>query len=134
MHSLRSMSRTVLVVDDDVDLRAALEEVLVDAGYEPVLARSAEHALEVLKTIARPCLVLLDYTMPGAGADGFLSAIEALADAQSFAVVLMTGMRGSEVRSGNRIAARLCKPFEREALLAILEAHCGTPRSPAVAS
>jgi len=85
------MSRTVLVVDDDLDLRVALEEVLTDAGYHAVLAQSAEHALQLLDTVSRPCLVLLDYAMPGAGAEGFLSAIQERADAESFSVVLMTG-------------------------------------------
>ena len=126
MPTFFSMSRTVLVVDDDPDLRAALEEVLVEAGYNAVLAKNAEHALQLLKTVARPCLVLLDYTMPGAGAEGFLSAIEALSDAESFAVVLMSGMRGVQIKVGNRIAANLPKPFEMDNLLALLQMHCGT--------
>ena len=128
MPTFFSMSRTVLVVDDDLDLRAALEEVLVEAGYNAVLARNAEQALQLLETIVRPCLVLLDYTMPGAGAEGFLSAVETLADAESFTVVLMTGMRGVELRAGKRIAGQLPKPFEMDDLLTLLNAHCGTSR------
>jgi two-component system chemotaxis response regulator CheY len=128
------MSRTVLVVDDDLDLRAALEEVLVDAGYKAVLAQNAEHALLLLDSIARPCLVLLDVTMPGAGAEGFLRAIENQPDADKFAVVLMSGMRGVAVRSSGRIAANLNKPFEMDDLLALLEVHCGTPSSSRTAS
>lgn len=129
------MSRTVLVVDDDLDLRAALAEVLLDAGYKPVLARSAEHALHLLESIVRPCLILLDYTMPGAGAEGFLAAIESLHDAESFSVVLMSGIRGVQLRSGKRVSGKLSKPFEMEQLLTLLEAHCGSPPAPsAIAS
>jgi DNA-binding NtrC family response regulator len=128
------MSRTVLVVDDDLDLRVALEEVLTEAGYQAVLAQSAEHALQLLETVARPCLVLLDYTMPGAGAEGFLSAIENRADAGSFAVVLMTGMPRVALRSDTRIAGQLSKPFEMDQLLVLLESHCDSDHPSTVAS
>jgi DNA-binding NtrC family response regulator len=128
------MSRTVLVVDDDLDLRVALEEVLTESGYQAVLAQSAEHALQLLETVARPCLVLLDYTMPGAGAEGFLSAIDDRADARSFAVVLMTGMPRVALRSDTRIAGQLSKPFEMDELLVLLESHCGSGQPSTVAS
>ena len=128
------MSRTVLVVDDDLDLRAALGEVLSEAGYHPVLAKTAEHALELLETVSRPCLVLLDHMMPGAGADGFLSAIENRPDASSFAVVLMTGMPRAALRSDARLAGQLSKPFEMDDLLALLESHCGDGRPSSAAS
>lgn len=42
------MSRPLLVVDDDADLREALEEVLRDAGYTVLGASNGKHALEVL--------------------------------------------------------------------------------------
>jgi DNA-binding NtrC family response regulator len=128
------MSRTVLVVDDDLDLRVALEEVLTDAGYHAVLAQSAEHALQLLDTVSRPCLVLLDYAMPGAGAEGFLSAIQERADAESFAVVLMTGMPRVALPSDTRIAGQLSKPFEMDDLLVVLESHCGSGRPSSAAS
>jgi DNA-binding NtrC family response regulator len=128
------MSRTVLVVDDDLDLRVALEEVLTESGYHAVLAQSAEHALQLLETVARPCLVLLDYTMPGAGAEGFLSAIANRADAGSFAVVVMTGMPRVALRSDTRITGQLSKPFEMDQLLVLLESHCGSGHPSTVAS
>lgn len=43
------MSRPLLVVDDDTDLREALEEVLRDAGYTVLGASNGLQALEVLR-------------------------------------------------------------------------------------
>jgi CheY-like chemotaxis protein len=116
-----------MIVEDDVDLRSVLAELLKEAGYETVAAKSAENALELLETIVRPCVVLLDYLMPGVGANGFLTALEALADADEFKIVLMTGMQGAKLRSDARVVHRLMKPFETELLLGVLTQHCGQP-------
>jgi DNA-binding NtrC family response regulator len=117
----------VLVVEDDLDLGSVLAENLYEAGYEPVTAKSAEEAIELLQSIVRPCVVLLDYLMPGAGADGFIGALDALADAHEFKIVLMTGMQGAKLHSHARVVHRLMKPFEMEVLLGILVQHCGQP-------
>ncbi|NBD09748.1 MULTISPECIES: response regulator [Corallococcus] len=59
------MSRPLLVVDDDTDLREALEEVLRDAGYTVLGASNGLQALEVLRRQEpAPALVLLDMMMP----------------------------------------------------------------------
>jgi DNA-binding NtrC family response regulator len=121
------MPHTILVVEDDLDLREALGEFLSEAGYGVVTAQSAEHAIELLKTILRPCLVLLDYVMPGVGADGLLDEIEALADAEHFKVVLMTGLQGAKVRTETRLVHTLMKPFKMDVLLGLLVRHCGSP-------
>lgn len=53
----------VLVVDDDDDVRAAMTEVLEDAGYEVMAAANGQIALERMRD-AQPALVLLDLMMP----------------------------------------------------------------------
>ncbi len=70
------MSRPLLVVDDDTDLREALEEVLRDAGYEVIGASNGKHALEVLGGVpVLPGLVLLDMMMPVLDGAGFARAM-----------------------------------------------------------
>ncbi|MCP3136713.1 response regulator [Pyxidicoccus xibeiensis] len=70
------MSRPLLVVDDDTDLREALEEVLRDAGYEVLGASNGKHALEVLGAAQTlPGLVLLDMMMPVLDGGGFARAM-----------------------------------------------------------
>jgi DNA-binding NtrC family response regulator len=55
---------TVLVVDDEPDIRDAVRDVLGDAGYGVVLAANAVEAREARRE-RRPDLVLLDVWMPG---------------------------------------------------------------------
>lgn len=65
---------TVLVVDDDQDIRRLVMDVLLRAGYRVVEAGDGPSALAAADE-TRPDLVLLDMTMPG-GMDGVAVARE----------------------------------------------------------
>ncbi len=68
------MSATILVVDDEKDIRISLSGILEDEGYQVVTASSAVEALDTVRD-ELPDLVLLDIWMPGM--DG-LEALEKL--------------------------------------------------------
>ncbi|PID60057.1 MAG: transcriptional regulator [Gammaproteobacteria bacterium] len=55
--------QSILVVDDEPDIRSVLQEILEDEGYLVSTAENAERA-EALLAEARPDLVLLDIWMP----------------------------------------------------------------------
>ena len=59
---------TILVVDDEPQLRRAMRATLTDLGYSVIEARTGEEALEVLRRDPTD-LVLLDLNMPGIGPD-----------------------------------------------------------------
>ena len=60
--------KTVLVVDDDRDIRDVLTDALEAEGYCVVTAADGQEALDWLrKGIARPCVILLDLMMPHEG-------------------------------------------------------------------
>lgn len=78
----------VLVVDDEVDIRQLIREILEDEGYRVSLADSASAARECMRQ-ERPDLVLLDIWMPGE--DG-LSLLKSWAEpGLAFPVVIMSG-------------------------------------------
>ncbi|MFN8892260.1 MAG: response regulator [Betaproteobacteria bacterium] len=54
---------TILVVDDELGIRALLSEILTDEGHTVELAENAAHARRVRESL-RPDLVLLDIWMP----------------------------------------------------------------------
>jgi CheY-like chemotaxis protein len=68
-------SETVLVVDDDRDVRRSCAEVLRTAGYWVVEAENGRDALEHLKSSAIDA-VLLDVFMPGIDGLSVLDEIE----------------------------------------------------------
>src|SRR5688500_10739911 len=58
-----SGARSVLVVDDDEDIRETVADVLRDAGYTVRVAADGSEALVEMRDCA-PCVVLLDLMMP----------------------------------------------------------------------
>ena len=90
--------RTVLVVDDDYDLRETMRDVLEDEGYMVETASNGQEALDCLRDGNSPEVVVLDLMMPVMDGWHFLDEIKrdpALAD---IPVVVMSasqeGLRG----------------------------------------
>ena len=65
------MKQTILVVDDEPNIRLLYEKELQQEGYRVVLASEAREALRIIG-MSRPDLVVLDIKMPG------MDGIEAL--------------------------------------------------------
>ena len=58
----------ILVIDDDADIRTALQLVLKRAGYRPLLAEGGQAAITLMKEdgqAADVAAVLCDLEMPG---------------------------------------------------------------------
>jgi CheY-like chemotaxis protein len=63
--SARANARSVLVVEDDLDIRDAVVEILQDEGYDVSAAADGRQALDLLETLAPlPDIILLDLMMP----------------------------------------------------------------------
>jgi two-component system, response regulator, stage 0 sporulation protein F len=63
--------KTILVVDDEEQIRLLLQEELVEAGYNVITADNAKDALKIVEKEALD-LVVLDIRMPG------MTGVEAL--------------------------------------------------------
>ncbi|MGC3997522.1 MAG: response regulator [Anaeromyxobacter sp.] len=88
-------SPTVLVVDDDTDLRDTLGELLVEEGYDAQTCENGQAALARLREGGlSPRLILLDLMMPVM--NGWQFREQQLQDARlrEIPVVVMTASRG----------------------------------------
>jgi CheY-like chemotaxis protein len=81
---------TILVVDDDADMREALRDVLGDEGYRVILACNGRVALDLLATLQRPCGIILDITMPVMSGAEFYQATRAVPNLTDIPVVFLT--------------------------------------------
>src|SRR3954471_8066077 len=69
----RPVARSLLLVDDDPDVRGLLGEFLTQHGFVVHAARDGKHALQVLSHIEAPDVILLDYKMPVMSGSQFLA-------------------------------------------------------------
>ena len=90
--------RTVLIVDDDEDVRSSVAEVLEDVGY---CAETAENGLDALKRMVvehvRPALILLDLMMPEMDGFEFLENIRKVDRWSDIPTVVLTAKNLSEL-------------------------------------
>ena len=122
---------TILVVDDDDDLRAMLMEFLQGVGYATADAPDGEIALRLLEAEpARFQLVLLDLLMPLV--DGYVfrrmqRANPAIADIPVITLSASAIVRQRGLPDGIGPDNFMAKPADIEALLALVAFHCGPP-------
>jgi DNA-binding response OmpR family regulator len=113
---------SVLVIDDDADIRGLLRELLERAGYEVAEGSNGRDGLRKLYATS-PDLVLLDVSMPEI--DGW-QTLERIRDVSDVPVVMLTA-RAAELEKvrGLKEGADdyVTKPFGRQELLARVEAH-----------
>jgi DNA-binding response OmpR family regulator len=107
------MSASVLVVDDDPGIRAALEVLLKHAGLEVSVACNGREALRQLAS-RPPAVILLDLIMPEMDGWDFLTQARTTTPV---IVVSGTGHRTRRHLPGN-VVTFLPKPFDVTALLA----------------
>jgi len=117
---------TVLVVDDDADIRESIELLLADEGYAVVTAGDGTRAVEQLERHGRPCLILLDLIMPGMDGRAFL---ERLGQDPRFSQTPVVIVSAGSIVHPPRGYPVLTKPIAWEALLAVLEKHCPRPQT-----
>ena len=108
------MADTVLIVDDDAEVREVLSRFLTREGYQPVAVASGESALDAVATDA-PDLILLDLVLPGM--DGFEVCRRLKADPATalIPVTILTADTDAEARTRGIDAGAddfLTKPFD----------------------
>ena len=115
---------TVLVIDDDEQIRRLIVLLLRPLGHAVEEAASAEEGLEKMRA-APPDLVLLDMQLPGRSGHEMLTEIRADARTRLVPVVMITGAATQElklkaIQAG--VTDFITKPFSPEELAARVRA------------
>jgi CheY-like chemotaxis protein len=116
---------SILVVDDDEDLREAVTGALADEGYQVTGVGSAREALDYLRQGKPPSLILLDMMMPDM--DGWELRLELKkqrATAEIPVVILSAHGKVRDAALALGAADYLRKPVRMESLLEVAERYC----------
>jgi CheY-like chemotaxis protein len=106
-------SGTVLVIDDDGDVRGLLKRLLEHIGLETVMADNGLAGIKLFRTHAAQLrYVLLDLTMPQLDGEAVLRALRQLQP--DVPIILMSGYSADDVLArfaGSEVSGFLHKPF-----------------------
>jgi len=112
--------KTILVVDDEPDLRELIAKALELKGFKTLMAENGTRAYQVLQTQAVD-MVISDIRMPGGDGVAFLRKAKQLDEELPF--ILITGfadINSQEAHHAGAVAL-ICKPFNLNDLVGVIQ-------------
>ena len=118
---------SILIVEDDEDVREAMVAFLEMKGYAVASAGNGREALDYLRDPPAPDLIITDLAMPVM--DGRQFRREQLKDARlaSIPMLVITAMADRTHIDASEI---LLKPVDADVLLTAVNRHCGSEPAP----
>ncbi|HEX2056962.1 MAG TPA: response regulator [Actinomycetota bacterium] len=119
------MSPTILVVDDEPDLRLLVRMTLEGEGYTVEEASTAAEAVERARDV-RPALILLDIRLPDSDGFDVLRTLKSTEELSDTPVVMMSAHSSPPTLEKAQVIGShdyVVKPFKQDALLRIVRKH-----------
>lgn len=111
--------RTILVVDDEEDIRLVLEARLAAAGFRVETAANGMEALSKIRT-SPPDLVVLDLMLPGIDGFGICGMVKRDQRFSRIPIVMLTArVQSNDRKTSAKLGADafVAKPFQAEELI-----------------
>ena len=114
---------SILIVEDDPQIAAAIQGALEDEGYDARVAGNVAEASSMFSESA-PSMILLDWNLPDGSGEDVVRAVRPRN--ASVPIVVMSAARDAIVASYAVDARdRLAKPFDLDRLVALVRRYCG---------
>lgn len=104
------MAKTIMVVDDEPDVRDTVKTVLEKNGYNIITAVNGDDCLKKLKK-EKPDLILMDIMMPGTPVKDVVPKIKGIKVAY-LSVVRISEAEKEELMKSKNIVGFIQKPFD----------------------
>ncbi|MEI9949038.1 MAG: response regulator [Pseudomonadota bacterium] len=114
-------THTVLIVEDEEDLRELMRDALQMRGYSVVTAEEGTDALRKIDDIGPPCVILLDLLMPGMNGWDFFEKVRQRPELASVPVIIHSS---ASSRAPVGVTRVLQKPLAFERLVSIVSEYC----------
>jgi CheY-like chemotaxis protein len=129
-----SVGKTVLLVEDDPDVREEMALALEHAGYRVQGATHGAEALDILRREPlRPSVILLDWMMPVMDGIAFLGQTASDPRFGSIPVIVVSAVARMARIPTLCVAAVVAKPVRLRTLLDVVDRICGVAREGGVA-
>ena len=115
------MTHTVLVVEDDQELREMMRDALELNGYAVVTAEHGQDALDKIGGIEHLCLVILDLLMPVMNGWDFVERVRQRAELALVPVVVHSSAPGPAPAGVTRV---IQKPMLFDRLMSVVREFC----------
>ena len=114
-------NHTVLIVEDEEDLRELMRDALQMRGYNVVTAQEGTDALRKIDDIGKPCVILLDLLMPGMNGWDFFDKLRERPELASVPVIIHSSAASRAPAGATRV---LQKPLAFETLVSVVGEYC----------
>jgi CheY-like chemotaxis protein len=123
--------KTIMIVDDDADVRDAVADLLEGHGYAVIPASNGQEALNELKAGQKPSLILLDVMMPIMDGQAFTAEQQADPELSDIPVVVFTAFGAAlDKMKDMESFARIEKPVQADKLLDSVDRWTGPSKLP----
>ena len=123
----QNKSKRILIIDDDIEFRLILSELLVGQGYSISTAKGARAAIRTLSMMDElPQLILLDSHMPEGNGYEFIELKKRMANYSHIPVVVISGdMMASEYFKKKGVSTCLAKPLDMLEVIDVVQKKMG---------
>jgi len=132
------MSKKVLIVDDEPDMRVFLTTLLETNGFKPLSAEDGRQGMEMARK-SKPALIILDVMMPKESGVGMYRELRLDPDLKDIPVIMLSALSRKTFFHSQRVldeyrgekipepAAYMEKPPEPDELLEAIRKGLGQP-------
>ncbi len=124
MSNTNQPTKHILIVEDSTVVRGMITNIIETEGYTVASAKSAEEALECLRSALKPQLILLDLVLPYMRSDEFLRELQDDPDLALIPVVIISGYAHETRYRIPFTVAYLEKPIDFDELMKIVRTYC----------
>ena len=110
------MAKKIMIVDDEIDIRTPIQEVLERNGYKVITAVSADDCLKKVQAGEKPDLILMDIVMPGTPVRKIIPKLGKIKIAY-LSVVKTSEAEKKDLMKSKNIVDIIEKPFELTELI-----------------
>ena len=118
--------QTILIIEDDSDIRDIIRFYLTEEGFTVVEAVDARNIVEVVKKY-KPCLITLDIKLPGIDGPAAIALIKKTREISSIPILIVSVLAKDPKIQKLTAQGFIAKPFEKDELIAAVKKILASP-------